>query len=74
MKNPIDAKPAEDSQGDAVYCDAIVSDAPGVMAGVKTADCVPMLIGDPQTGAFAAIHAGWRGTVAEVSLKHCRAW
>jgi YfiH family protein len=69
VKNSIDAKPAEDPRGDTVYCDAIVSDAPGVLAGVKTADCVPILIGDPQTGAFAAVHAGWRGTLAEVATK-----
>lgn len=42
--------------------DAVISDAEGVLAGVKTADCVPILIGDPATGAFAAVHAGWRGT------------
>jgi len=69
VKNKIEAKPAEDSRGDTVYCDAIVSNARGVLAGVKTADCVPILIGDPQTGAFAAVHAGWRGTVAEVATK-----
>ncbi|HEX3281682.1 MAG TPA: peptidoglycan editing factor PgeF [Pyrinomonadaceae bacterium] len=61
-----EAKPATDAHGETVYCDAIVSDARGVMAGVKTADCVPILIGDPKTGAFAAVHAGWRGTVVEV--------
>jgi len=69
VKNQIDAKPAEDEHGDTVYCDAIVSDAAGVLAGVKTADCVPILIGDSETGAFAAVHAGWRGTVAEVVTK-----
>jgi YfiH family protein len=69
VKNPIDAKPAEDEHGDTVYCDAIVSDAAGVLAGVKTADCVPILIGDPKTAVFAAVHAGWRGTVAEVVTK-----
>ena len=57
------------ARGDTIYCDAIVSDAGGVLAGVKTADCVPVLIGDPKTGAFAAVHAGWRGTLAEVAVK-----
>lgn len=59
-----DAKPAENTLGETVYCDVIVSAAKGVLAGVKTADCVPILIGDPVTGAFAAVHAGWRGTLA----------
>lgn len=59
-----DAKPAENALGDTIYCDVIVSATPGVLAGVKTADCVPVLIGDPETRAFAAVHAGWRGTLA----------
>jgi YfiH family protein len=59
-----EAKPAENTLGETVYCDVIVSDAKGVLAGVKTADCVPILIGDPETRAFAAVHAGWRGTLA----------
>jgi polyphenol oxidase len=49
--------------------DALVSDAAGVLVGVKTADCVPVLLGDARTGAFAAIHAGWRGTVQSIVLK-----
>ena len=49
--------------------DAVVSDLGGVLAGVKTADCVPVLIGDPKTGAFAAVHAGWRGTVQSIVKK-----
>lgn len=69
IKNASDAKPAEDARGDTVYCDAIVSDAQGVLAGVKTADCVPILLADPVTGAYAAIHAGWRGTLARVAVK-----
>jgi YfiH family protein len=69
IKDLAEAKPAEDAHGDTIYCDAIVSNARGVLAGVKTADCVPILIGDPVTGAFAAIHAGWRGTLAQVALK-----
>ena len=59
-----EARPAENQQGETVFCDVIVSNANGVLAGVKTADCVPVLLGDPVTGAFAAVHAGWRGTLA----------
>src|SRR5882724_12100775 len=67
VADAIDAKPAENALGDTVYCDALVSDAAEVLLGVKTADCVPLLMGDPRTGAFAAVHAGWRGTVAGVA-------
>jgi polyphenol oxidase len=49
--------------------DALVSDLPGILIGVKTADCVPILIGDPRKGAFAAVHAGWRGTSASIARK-----
>lgn len=50
-----------------VEADALVTDAAGVTLGVFVADCIPALIADPRTGAFAAIHAGWRGTVAGVA-------
>ena len=49
--------------------DAIVSDVSNILAGVKTADCVPVLIGDPKTGAYAAVHAGWRGTTQSIVRK-----
>ena len=49
--------------------DGLVSDMRGVLVGVKTADCVPVLIGDTKTGAFAAIHAGWRGTVRSIVVR-----
>jgi len=49
--------------------DALVSHIPGVLAGVKTADCVPVLIGDRETKSFAAIHAGWRGTVQSIVVR-----
>ena len=68
VENAGEAKPAENERGDTIYCDAIVSAATGVLAGVKTADCVPILMGDQKTGAFAAVHAGWRGTLAEVGM------
>ena len=49
--------------------DALISDVPGVLLGAKTADCVPVLLGDVKTKAFAAIHAGWRGTAASIVPK-----
>jgi len=54
--------------GDDQYCDALVSKTPKILLTVKTADCVPVLIADPKTGAFAAVHAGWRGTSAAIVL------
>ncbi len=49
-----------------VDADGICSDVRGVTLGIFVADCIPALIADPRTGAFAAVHAGWRGTVAGV--------
>ncbi len=46
--------------------DAVLTDRPGVIVGVRTADCVPVLLVDPRNRSVAAVHAGWRGTVAGV--------
>jgi YfiH family protein len=46
--------------------DALCTDAPGLVVGVFVADCIPAVLVDPHTGAVAAVHAGWRGTVAGV--------
>ncbi len=62
-----------ENDGDVVdsddHADAMVSNLNGVLLGVKTADCVPVLIGDQVSGAFAAVHAGWRGTVRSITAK-----
>ncbi len=60
---------AEEAGSTEDRADAIVSDLEGLLIGVKTADCVPVLIGDPETGAFAAVHAGWRGTLGRIAEK-----
>lgn len=51
------------------HCDALATRLPKILLGVKTADCVPVLLGDSRTGACAAVHAGWRGTLARVALR-----
>ena len=66
VANATDAQPAPFASGDDDRCDALVSNSQDVLVCVKTADCVPVLIGDPATGAFAAVHAGWRGTLASI--------
>ncbi len=49
--------------------DAFVTDQPDLFLSVTIADCVPVLIFDPVKKAIAAVHAGWRGTVAQVAGK-----
>ena len=44
--------------------DGLVTKTSGLMLGIITADCVPVLVADPRRRAVAAFHAGWRGTVA----------
>ena len=52
--------------------DALVSDDPEIAVAVRVADCVPLLLADPETGAVAAVHAGWRGTAGSVAAAAVR--
>lgn len=49
-------------EADAAFCAA-----PGVLLGVETADCLPVLLVDPARQAVAVVHAGWRGTAAGIA-------
>ena len=46
--------------------DGLMTDEPGVLLGVQTADCIPVLVADRKRRAVAAFHAGWRGTVERI--------
>lgn len=47
--------------------DALVTSLKGVVIGVNTADCVPIVLADGQAGVIAVAHAGWRGTVGRIA-------
>jgi hypothetical protein len=53
--------------------DVVVSAARGVAACVSIADCAPILLADPRSRAVAAVHAGWRGTLAGAAAAGVRA-
>ena len=49
------------------HADAMVTDRPGLLLGVLTADCAPVLFADAEAGVVAAAHSGWRGAIAGVN-------
>jgi YfiH family protein len=49
--------------------DASATNRPSLLLAIQTADCVPILLVDPKKQAIAAIHAGWRGTLARITEK-----
>jgi YfiH family protein len=53
----------------AVEGDALIGDDIGLAIGIRTADCVPILLLDTKSRAIAAVHAGWRGTAAEIAQR-----
>lgn len=55
---PDDARP---------HADALVTDRPGLVLGILTADCAPVLLADRQAGVVAAAHAGWKGALGGVT-------
>ena len=47
--------------------DAMVTDKPGLLLGILTADCAPVLLADAEAGVIGAAHTGWRGALAGVT-------
>jgi hypothetical protein len=60
----IDHAPETPLQGD-----ALITQTPGLLLSVQTADCVPILIVDPKRRVVAAVHAGWKGTLRRIAGK-----
>jgi polyphenol oxidase len=46
--------------------DGLMTDEPGLLLSIQTADCIPVLVADRKRRAVAAFHAGWRGTVKRI--------
>jgi polyphenol oxidase len=74
-----------DAGGPREQCDALVTDRPDVVLMVRVADCVPVLLADPQAGVLGAAHAGRQGLVEgvveacvgrmrELGAEHVEAW
>ena len=54
------------SEEERPHADALVTDRPGVLLGILTADCAPILLADAEAGVVGAAHAGWRGALGGV--------
>lgn len=52
--------------GKSPQADAMITGVPGLLLGILTADCVPVLLADPVAGLVGAAHAGWRGAIAGI--------
>jgi YfiH family protein len=61
-----------ESLSDAVEADAVITDLPQLVLTILTADCVPILLYDPVQRAIGAVHAGWKGTEAEIVIQTIR--
>lgn len=60
----VDCKPGCAGEGD-----GLVTACPGVLLAVRTADCLPLFLVDIERRVVAAVHAGWRGTAAAISIR-----
>lgn len=58
----------EEILSDGTEGDALVTDSTGLLLGVTIADCVPVLLYDPESRAVGAVHSGWRGTEKRITI------
>jgi polyphenol oxidase len=58
-----------DEWREGLEADALVAPAPEMRIGVKSADCLPILLADPEKRVVAAVHAGWRGCAAAIAVR-----
>ena len=58
--------PSDRSSSQGWKADGLMTDEPGLLLGVQTADCIPVLVADRKRRAVAAFHAGWRGTAKRI--------
>jgi len=65
----IDHEHPKPSENQLLQYDAILTDRPGLAIGIKTADCVPILMVDPIRRVIGAVHAGWKGTSLGIAAK-----
>lgn len=56
----------QDAQSAPTECDALTASLPQTLLAAQTADCMPVLLADQRTRAFAAVHAGWRGSLHRI--------
>ena len=66
VHSPTVVEAGEWSEDDRPHADALVTDKPGVLLGILTADCAPVLLADREAGVIGAAHAGWRGALVGV--------
>ena len=59
----------EDAQSDPQPGDALTANLSNLLLGIQTADCMPIVLVDTRTRAFAGVHAGWRGTFQEIVVR-----
>jgi YfiH family protein len=58
--------PGDRSSSLGCSADGLMTGEPGLLLGIRTADCIPILVADRKRRAVAAFHAGWRGTVQRI--------